>query len=125
MTMAQAAKRLGVSVDTIRRRVRSGELEAHKESTPQGFRWLVVLPSDAGARAARAADVTGVAGEADVLREMVGLLREQLDARTREVQELHTLLAQARGLPAPGEQREPEQGAEHPRRTWRWPWQHA
>jgi hypothetical protein len=42
-----------------------------------------------------------------LLREVVGVLRDELEARRREVQQLHTLLAQAQArigaLPAPPE----------------------
>jgi len=37
------------------------------------------------------------AGEVGALRELVGVLREQLEARTREVAELHTLLRESQG----------------------------
>ncbi len=42
--ITEAAQRLGVSVDTIRRRIRAGEMLAQRELRPQGYRWLVKLP---------------------------------------------------------------------------------
>jgi len=36
-------------------------------------------------------------GEVGALRELVGVLRDQLEARTREVAELHTLLRESQG----------------------------
>jgi hypothetical protein len=39
-----AAERLGVSSDTIRRRLVRGELPGEREPTPQGYRWVVLLP---------------------------------------------------------------------------------
>ena len=42
--LTEAAQRLGVSVDTVRRRIRAGELVAQREQRPQGYRWLVKLP---------------------------------------------------------------------------------
>ena len=37
----EAAKRLGVSADTIKRRLKTGELVGHQKSTAPGFVWLV------------------------------------------------------------------------------------
>ena len=47
VTMGEAAQRLGVSVDTIRRRLRRGELEGQHQPTPQGFIWLIEMPNPA------------------------------------------------------------------------------
>ena len=41
----EAAERLGVSADTIKRRMKAGELVGHQKSTAQGFRWLVDVPA--------------------------------------------------------------------------------
>jgi len=43
----EAAERLGVSPDTIRRRLKAGELTGEREKTPQGFVWRVELPAEA------------------------------------------------------------------------------
>lgn len=45
-TASEAAQAFGVSVDTIRRRMKRGELDTRREQTPQGFRWLIRLPDD-------------------------------------------------------------------------------
>lgn len=47
VTISEAAERLGVSPDTIRRRLRAGELAAEKVKTAQGLAWRVELPPDA------------------------------------------------------------------------------
>jgi len=39
-----AAARLGVSPDTIRRRIKAGDLTGERVPTPQGHRWVVALP---------------------------------------------------------------------------------
>jgi len=44
LTIKAAAARLGVSTDTIRRRIKAGTLTGERESTPQGHRWVVALP---------------------------------------------------------------------------------
>jgi len=42
VSIGEAAHRLGVSTDTVRRRISRGELTAHKDSTPP-YRWEVEL----------------------------------------------------------------------------------
>jgi len=92
VSIGEAAQRLGVSTDTIRRRIGKGELTAHQEPTPQGFRWKVELrPND-----------QPLNGYDNNLETLVSTLQAQiqaqadeLDARRREVQELHVLLQTA------------------------------
>lgn len=48
LTIKEAAERLGVSSDTIRRRLKAGELAGRQEPQgKQGYRWIVQLPEDA------------------------------------------------------------------------------
>jgi hypothetical protein len=42
-TIQTAAHALAVSVDTIKRRIRRGELPARQEPTTSGYRWLVYV----------------------------------------------------------------------------------
>ena len=46
ISIREAAQLQGVAQDTIRRRIRRGELKAHQEPTPQGFRWIVELEEE-------------------------------------------------------------------------------
>jgi excisionase family DNA binding protein len=46
VTKKEAAELLGVSVDTIERRIKRGELKGHKESLPQGLTWLIEIPQE-------------------------------------------------------------------------------
>lgn len=48
VSIAEAAERYGVSADTIRRRLKRGELAGRKEATAQGFTWAIEVPSDPG-----------------------------------------------------------------------------
>jgi len=57
--IAEAARRLGVSPDTVRRRLKRGELEGEQHPTAQGFTWLVVMPSGSGSSEAAPAQVLG------------------------------------------------------------------
>jgi excisionase family DNA binding protein len=45
LTLTEAATLLGLSVDTVRRRVKRGELEARMVPTPHGAAWRVRPPS--------------------------------------------------------------------------------
>ena len=112
--IAEAARRLGVSADTVRRRLKRGELEGEQHPTAQGFTWLVAMPAGSGSpdaalvhapdgQAATSAEGTTVAelwraleeeGKATVaakdetigrLDAEVAFLREQLDQRSREL----------------------------------------
>jgi len=99
VSVGEAARRLGVSTDTIRRRIGKGELLAHREPTPQGYKWEVELgPNDQplnGHEGNNEALVTALLAQ-------VQTQGEELDARRREVQELHVLLQTAQAaLTAP------------------------
>jgi len=101
--VAQAAHMLGLSQDTVRRRLRSGEMAGQKVAHAGGFRWLVDVPEGTHEEIPQheVRESVNGQGETAALRELVDALREQLDSRTREISELHQLLA-ARALPSPG-----------------------
>ena len=46
LTLAAAAKSLGVSVDTVKRRMRRGELTGRQIPRPQGYTWMVTLAGE-------------------------------------------------------------------------------
>ncbi len=112
--IAEAARRLGVSVDTVKRRLRNGELQGHKQPGRGGFSWLIELEGSSpsnnwGNASANATDASVNDGQVQVLHELVevlknevGRLKGELEAKGREVQQLHVLLQQAQtALPAP------------------------
>jgi hypothetical protein len=113
VTIAEAARILGVPEKTVRRQVRNGELPGTQSDTPQGFRWMVEIPDGEPQQENRSEDYTA-------LRELVSVLREelavrdrqleakdqQLEAKDRQIGELHVLLQQAQAaLPAPRDHR--------------------
>jgi len=98
--VAEASHRLGLSQDTVRRKLKTGELAGEKIAHAGGFRWLVDVPEVDPEPPAPHANGRS---DTDALRELVDTLQEQLTARTREVAELHQLLA-ARALEGPGNQ---------------------
>ena len=103
VTIQEAARHLGVSQDTIRRRIRKEELQARQTPTPQGFRWVVELEDLEEDRTggAQVEDGQDVRELVDALRSQLQSQGEELVARRREVQELHVLLQQ-KALPEAG-----------------------
>jgi hypothetical protein len=121
VSIPEAAHALGVSLITIRRRIKRGELRGQRLKTPQGFEWRVILPvqvaegDDDGAtqetpsvnqaadqaptqRREQATDqrlIEALQAHNATLQAEVAGLQTELDARRREVQALLTLLAQS------------------------------
>ena len=140
LTIREAADALGVSVDTIRRRVRRGELAARRDARG----WILVDMADALGSASPMqppADLGSVpyADGSTPLPEVVQRLEEenrwlrgQLDEAARERAELRQLLAGAlRALrqpaedgakPSPQSEQPPEPPTAPRRRSWRPSW---
>jgi len=98
-TIAEAALTLGLSNDTIRRRIKTGEIGAQLING----RYNVELPK---AATTAGTEAPGLPWEKLVttLEGDIEELRRQLEAREREVQELHVLLQTAQtALTAPKE----------------------
>jgi hypothetical protein len=114
VSIAEAAHRLGMSQDTVRKRLRLGELTGEQVRAPGGFRWLVELPGEnAESQGQGETYQEGITNESPYVRELVDSLQaqiraqqEELEARRREVEQLHILLQQAQAaLPASKENR--------------------
>lgn len=148
LSIRDAAERLGVSPDTIRRRMKKGELVGEKEPTPQGYEWRIILPTEESDTGEPQLDEApepprSEAIELELLRERIDELKEERDAWKEQAQrsgdaerELRILLRQAQELAlpakatpqdAPGATEEPVQvsGDSHKatspaRRLWRW-----
>jgi hypothetical protein len=121
--LPEAAQRLGVSVDTVKRRLRRGELKGQRVPRPQGYSWLIELElpgsqgdSTAASTATNSNSSAGSSAELDSatvevlnLREMLGMAQsqiaaqqEELVAKNKQIEQLHVLLQQAQAaLPAP------------------------
>ncbi len=114
VSILEAARRLGVTQETIRRRIRKGELAAYQEPRPQGYVWFVDVPEEElPSEEPPYADFKEKANETELLREMMELLREelktkdrQLESKDQQIKELHVLLQQFQmALPAAGDNR--------------------
>ena len=117
VTIAEAAKRLGKSTDSIRRRIAKGELKARKVPSPHGEIYLVELPDDATSSTPVAEDKEDNTIAVEAMRKTISILEIELEARRREVQELHVLLQQAQKQLTPGKKEGPAE--ETPKKvTW-------
>jgi len=100
LTVTEASRILGLSTATVKRRLVSGELTGRKEPRPQGSRWLVEV--DTNRPQITDSSLEGSSTGTAELTTLVTVLREELSARRREVQELHVLLQTAQAaLAAP------------------------
>ena len=99
LSIKETAIHLGISVDTVHRRIKAGILEAHK----QNGQWRVDVggadaPSDAPADAP---------GPTQDTTAMLEALTAQLAMKDQQIERLHTLLMQSALAPAPAEQKPP------------------
>jgi excisionase family DNA binding protein len=114
MSVTDAARTLGVSVETVRRRVRSGDLPADRVATPSGWSYRVNVPTAEGE--ASPAPATAGPGEREAmladqvadLRAMVATLTTLLQAREAEAAHLRRAILErldsakmAGAIPAP------------------------
>jgi predicted site-specific integrase-resolvase len=112
LTIKEAAERLGISEVTIRRRLRTGQLNGYQESPPTS-KWFIEVSDNVEQGEVNTDDDDDSLRLVDALRdtikrqdEVIALLKHQLEAREREVQELHVLLQQSQtALPAAGDNR--------------------
>ena len=120
LDIASVAGRIGITPEAVRKRIARGSLEA----TKQDGRWYVAMDGQDGHGPAsttanqkpdaphwqeREQDASGQRQDdkdrlIDVLQGQVRSQGDELDARRREVQELHVLLQQA-ALPSAGDRR--------------------
>ena len=100
LSIPEAVHTLGLSQDTIRKRLRSGDLQGQKVKGAGGFRWEVFVADDPtvkgvtqdGNHANDAQD--GNHGNHANGNALVEILREELTEKNRQISELHRLLAQ-------------------------------
>ncbi len=132
-----AARCLGISVDTVRRRINTGELKARKARQGHNFTWWVDLPDDLvnleaeTSRASREEEVPSTqqhrndasadanttnvqallesqAALISTLQAQVQAQQEELAAKNQQISQLHVLLQQAQtALSAPREDHQP------------------
>ena len=120
LSIREAAQQLGVAELTIRRRLRSGLIPGYQEDPPNG-RWWVDLPDDEnGLKTSASMEGVEISSEVEkALRDIihrqdetisqlqeqhqvqVESCRQQLEAKDKQIEQLHILLQQAQAaLPA-------------------------
>jgi len=106
-TISQAAKLLGISQATVKRRLARGEIKGRQEARPQGYRWLVAVDTDrihhqntTHPSNGNSSDTAQLTTLVTTLQAQVQAQAEELEARRREVAELHQLLGQQTALNA-------------------------
>jgi Helix-turn-helix domain len=111
--LSEAARLLGISESTARRRLRNGELPGRQVPTKQGFVWMIEVDdalvtdnTDPGELAALRSLVASLNEQLALLKSQVVAQQDQLVAKDTQIGQLHVLLQQAQaGLPAAGDNR--------------------
>ena len=94
MTITEAAAALGVSTDTIRRRMKAGIIKAQRVQTAGGYRWDITDLGKPTANLQLDAVVTA-------MQDRIASLERELEARRLEIQQLHAIIHQ-KALAGPG-----------------------
>jgi hypothetical protein len=118
VTIAEAARCLGMSIDSIRRRIAKNELNAHKVPSPHGEIYMVEIPEGALPAPEANEEKADSTATIDAMLKTISVLENELDARRREVQELHVLLQQAQKQLPPGKTE--NKAAETPKKVAWW-----
>jgi len=129
----EAARRLGVSVDTVERRLKRGDLQGQQEQRGKGWRWLVEVPDDvapanngSAPASAPASSINAPAepgllnafqSQIDHLQEQVKNLNHQLTVKDNQISELLIVTRQAQAMLPP-----PPAEPERRRGFWGWLW---
>jgi hypothetical protein len=120
VNVPEAARLLRVSEQTVRRRLRSGELHGRQVTSPGGFLWMVEIPDELPVEDTESGEIVAMKAlvvhlEAQVAAQQeqltvkdkqmdaqVSAHQEQITAKDRQIEQLHVLLQQAQAsLPAP------------------------
>ena len=96
--IAEAALRLGISQDTVRRRIKAGKLTGEKVevAAPGGYRWLVDIPDEGQepeyTLSSHNGEITALRELLKALRAHNELLQKQIETKDREIEQLQSLL---------------------------------
>jgi excisionase family DNA binding protein len=106
VTIPEAAKLLRLSEHTVRRRLRNGELPGTQVAMAGGFVWMVEVADELQVDSPVSGEMARVEALIARMAAQIAAQEVELEARRREVQELHVLLQQAQAaLPAPRDNR--------------------
>ena len=108
VTVGEAADRLKVSTQTVKRRLKNGTLKGEQKDTPQGYIWLVDISEAEADTSILNEDISGdtlaaISREMQRLEQMVEILQRelehrdgQLEAKDKQIGQLHVLLRKPR-----------------------------
>jgi excisionase family DNA binding protein len=90
----EAARLLGVSIDTVERKLKRGEINGKQDPRPRGWRWLVEVPQDVAAAETSAAPASNPANapadahanEPEALRELIDTVKDEVAELRRQLQ---------------------------------------
>ncbi len=90
----EAARLLGVSIDTVERKLKRGEINGKQDPRPRGWRWLVEIPQDVASAETSEATATNLANapadahpnEPEALRELVDTVKDEVAQLRRQLQ---------------------------------------
>jgi len=94
VNISVAAGHLGVSTETVRRRLRTGTLSGKREKTAQGFRWVVTIPDTPPTNTPPPGEGSDDGMLVGQMQARIDSLEAQLTTRAGEIAQLHRLLAQ-------------------------------
>jgi hypothetical protein len=107
VSIPEASRLLRVSENTVRRRLKSGELKGHHVGSVGGFAWMIELPDDSVQDAPESGEVAEMRASMTRMEAHITLLEGQLQAKDKQIEQLHVLLQQAQtALSAPREERQ-------------------
>jgi outer membrane murein-binding lipoprotein Lpp len=114
VTVAEAAQTLGISAESVRRRLRGGTLAGHRVTTPAGTEWRVTLPTVAAVPVPEADAGDAWAAHVETLRATVRRLEAENDQiRADLAVPVATLQATVRRLEAENDQIRADLAARH------------
>jgi len=113
VTVAEASRQLRVNTDTVRRRIHRGELGGRQEPRPQGFAWMVEIPdledtvTTPLGTPSESPDNNAFTNLLEVPREQLQEKDHQIEAKDRQLSELHVLLQQTQAALPPANGQRP------------------
>lgn len=114
LPLKDAADRLGVSVNTVRRRIAAGTLPAEQEPTASGFRYVVLFETDDAPPAIPPTATAVVDPALAELRAERDWLRGQVEELTRQLANAQVLIGQAQVARLPARTQTSTQDAARP-----------
>jgi hypothetical protein len=104
VSIPEASRLLRVSENTVRRRLKNGELKGHHVASVGGFAWIIELPDDLVQDAPESGEMAEMRASMARMEAHITSLEGQLQAKDRQIEQLHVLLQQVQAaLPAPKE----------------------